>query len=614
MPEPDVLLSKSKLLSYLTCPKRLWLESFRPELAEQDASAIARMEAGTHAGVVARGFCPGGGLLIEGASMAEKIRLTREALRSFPRPLYEAAFMYANVRVMADILLPKSEGWQIIEVKSSTAVKPYHISDTAIQTWVLQGSGLDVRRVEIAVINSGFVYPGNGDYEGLFCLQNVGQKMRELLPLVPEWVAGASAVLASPDAEPDCAPGDQCKKPFLCPFRQYCSPVQEGFFPVEILPRIGKAKAQSLREQGYADIRDIPDAVKLTKTQSVVREAAKAGRLILSEDAASVIDALPYPRFYLDFETIQFVVPEWPGTRPYEHIPFQWSCHIEDAPGGALRHYEFLAKHNANPRHEFAETLVACFTGEKPGPVIVYYESFEKKRLKETAEAAPEFAEQLNAIHDRVFDLLPVARKHYYHPGMRGSWSIKRVLSTIAPELDYGNLEIRHGEMAQTAFLEMLDQEPGSPRQKTLRRELLEYCKRDTLAMWRVARFFAGDRAALGRLYLYGGNEGIKEDARLGFALLSSAYDLGYADDALVADLVKCCLYGWGTEQNFGRASRLVENLHDEIGREDPQAMYLLGLVNHEISYDPESGLEWMRRAAAKGHTEAVVFLKDMGE
>jgi hypothetical protein len=615
MSEPTVILSKSKILSYLQCPKLLWLETFQPEDALLDEGAQARKKAGTQAGKVASGLFPGG-QLIKGQSMVEKMRLTQKALGSLPRPLYEATFMHENVQVMVDILLPEVEGWRIIEVKSSTpdkkvGVVPRHIADTAIQVWVLQGCGLDLCGQEVALIDNSFVYPGGGDYARLFTRHDVKEKVQELLPSVPAWIAGAAAVLSNPGDEPACSPGKQCKKPSPCPFRQYCSPVREGFFPVETLPRIKAPKMKSLRDQGYADIRDIPDSVKLSSQQSLVRKAVKMGRLVLSENVASKIEALAYPRFYLDFETIQFAVPVWPGTRPYEQIPFQWSCHIEDAPGRKPRHYEFLAKHNSNPRYDFAETLAACIATEEPGPVIVYNAAFEKTILKETAKAVPEFAEQLSAIHDRVFDLLPVAQNHYCHPAMRGSWSIKSVSPTVAPDLDYDSLEVQHGGMAQTAFLAMIDLEQDSPEQETLYKALLEYCELDTFAMWRLARFFAGDRAELGRLYLYGGYESIKDDKTLGFELLSSAKDLGYGDDKVIADLIKCYLFGWGTERNIWMANQLIELFHDEIKEEDPQAMYLLGLVSHESSSDPESGLEWMRKAAAKGHKEAMEFLKE---
>lgn len=43
----------------------------------------------------------------------------------------------------------------------------------------------------------------------------------------------------------------------------------------------------------------------------------------------------------------------------------------------------------------------------------------------------------------RTVDLLPVARRHWYHRDQRGSWSIKAVPPAIAADLGYDGLEMR---------------------------------------------------------------------------------------------------------------------------------------------------------------------------
>ena len=93
----------------------------------------------------------------------------------------------------------------------------------------------------------------------------------------------------------------------------------------------------------------------------------------------------------------------------------------------------------------------------------------------------------------RLFDLLPFAREHYYHPAMMGSWSIKRVLPTIAPDLDYANLDdVQSGDMVEPVYFEMID--PATPRRATqgAADALLTYCERDTLAMVALAAHLAG--------------------------------------------------------------------------------------------------------------------------
>ena len=96
---------------------------------------------------------------------------------------------------------------------------------------------------------------------------------------------------------------------------------------------------------------------------------------------------------------------------------------------------------------------------------------------------------------ERIVDLLPLAREHYYHPDMQGSWSIKFVLPTVAPDLAYDDLVIAGGSMAQDAYVELLRTDLEPDRRSKLRGELLEYCKRDTLALVRVVHFFAGRKA-----------------------------------------------------------------------------------------------------------------------
>ena len=126
----------------------------------------------------------------------------------------------------------------------------------------------------------------------------------------------------------------------------------------------------------------------------------------------------------------------------------------------------------------------------KVGAIVVYNQAFEKSRLRELAADFPDLVPVLDAITDCIFDLLPLARENYYHPDMYGSWSIKAVLPTIAPELAYDDLEVAHGMMAMDSFTEIMHHDTTDERREHLRVELLKYCERDTWAMVRIAQFF----------------------------------------------------------------------------------------------------------------------------
>jgi len=90
-----------------------------------------------------------------------------------------------------------------------------------------------------------------------------------------------------------------------------------------------------------------------------------------------------------------------------------------------------------------------------------------------------------------MIDLLPIYREHYYHPDQRGSWSIKAVLPTVAPDLDYGDLAVSDGQAAQLAYQEAIA--PGTPpeRHTELREQLERYCELDSLAMVQLVRHWA---------------------------------------------------------------------------------------------------------------------------
>ncbi len=238
---------------------------------------------------------------------------------------------------------------------------------------------------------------------------------------------------------------------------------------------------------GYRDIRDVPAEEIDSETQLRIRRVTAAGRAELLPGARQFVDSLPFPRFYLDFETVAPALPRWAGTKPYQPLPFQWSCHIERS-DGELEHSEFLDLSGEAPMRRLCESLIDAVGSS--GPVLMYTD-YERRVITGLAKRFPDLAESLQGISLRLVDLHPVAKANYYHPAMLGSWSIKAVLPTIAPEMDYAQLgDVREGTAASAAFLEAIDPETSDTRKEELRELLLTYCKHDTEAMVRLVKFF----------------------------------------------------------------------------------------------------------------------------
>jgi hypothetical protein len=488
-------LSKSRLMSAWQCAKKLHLETYHPELGEVSPRVQSLYETGRRVGDMAkRLYGQGDAIEVRFTRRTDlMLRQTRDLVaRAVRAPIFEATFRHDNILVRVDVLLPDSDGWRAVEVKASTSLKDYHVLDCAIQDWIMRQSGLDIRSVSLAHVNNQFVYAGDGRYDGLLQEVDITEQVRTLEPTVEDLVR--TARLAVTGSMPDVTVDMHCRSPFECQFFKHCWP-SGARYPITDLGGSTKKLADYVAD-GYTDIRDIPAESITAETQLRIHRVTQIGEPEILDGAREALSELAYPRYYLDFETIAPAVPFWEGTRPYEAVPVQWSCHIDDGEGDGraetLRHAEFLDLSGAPPMRLLAETLVATL-GEE-GPVLMYT-NYEEQVIRTLIELFPDLAEPLNAIIDRLFDLHPIVKLNYYHPDMHGSWSIKAVLPTMVPTLDYGQLDgISEGTAAADGFLEAISATTLPDRKAELDRQLRRYCRFDTEAMVEIVRFFGSDR------------------------------------------------------------------------------------------------------------------------
>lgn len=423
-------------------------------------------------------------------------------------PAVEVPMHFGDVYARADALIPSAGGYILRETKASSyplnkdksaTGKPDadHVMDVAIQAWVMANSGIPCVGMELNLLDNQWRYPRSGDYSGLFKQLPVMDEVLEVLAEVPLLVASATQVLNGP--MPTVTTGTQCTKGHPCPFQDFCKQhdPKGPVHPIELLPgSAGKSLAKKLKASlGYTSLLDpSPSDLVGAGKQLYLRmqKAHASGVAILEPNAGDALSLLPYPRYFFDFEGIDYAVPVWVGVRPYEQVTFQWSCHIEDSPG-VFRHVEFLDLSGGDPSLACISAMLAAIpTGAEP--ILVYSATYEKGRLAELAHRHPSYAPQLESYISRLVDLLPMVKEGYYHPEMKGSFSLKKVVAAAVTQLAYGGLnEVQDGIQAQLAYLEAV----GAPTVTAARKSEIElnslaYCKQDTWSMVQVAGLLTG--------------------------------------------------------------------------------------------------------------------------
>ena len=281
-----------------------------------------------------------------------------------------------------------------------------------------------------------------------------------------------------------------------------------------------------------------------------------------------------WPLHLIDFETTAPALPFFEGYSPYEGLPFQFSHHILHRDGRVEHAHEFLGMgQGEDPTFEFIRQLHAALS-EDDGSIFMYshhentYLRYARRQLlalspyseteTQTLVAFIEAIARPSSSHpdewvpgDRqMVDLAKTVKKWFWHPHMKGSNSIKKVLPavleaspylqerygrarygtseipslnfaptqwfkigldgkamdpySILPEIQegqwasvlsdvealYDEESVANGGAAMTAWAYMQFAEMSNPERQALRGMLLQYCELDTLAMVMILEYF----------------------------------------------------------------------------------------------------------------------------
>jgi predicted RecB family nuclease len=482
-----ITLSKSRFLLGLQCPKWLYLAVHQPELIPPPDTALqALFDRGHQVGLLATELYAGGAMVAWGKGGYQGAVEKTEALlkdRHIPA-LFEAAFEVDGLRVKADILARRSEDtWDLLEVKQGTKVKDVNAWDVAFQKYVLNKVGLEARDVYLVHLNRQYVYPGGKiDLDQLFIKALLTDTIAKRIKAVPQQIDTFQSVLLAGKVPPIDV-GPHCKTPFVCPLWDHCTANKPKHW-AQTLYGLSQGQKEQLEAMGVQEISDIPQQFELSPIQRRIKDVLVSGKPHVDPQVKTLLGALKKPIHYLDFETFMTAIPLYPGTRPYDTIAFQWSLHTENDKGD-VTHQAFLAENKDDPRPEFVQRLLAAINAV--GSILIYT-NYETRILRALIPVVPDHAHAIRGLIDRCVDLCAMVRDHVYHPEFYQSFSLKTVLPAVLPDMAHDDLEIQDGETASVSFLAMLDERDLEKKAK-LRRALLDYCERDTMAMVALKRY-----------------------------------------------------------------------------------------------------------------------------
>lgn len=491
------ILSKSTFIRGLQCAKSLYLYKNSIQLRDKVSPELkAVFNRGNKVGKLAQQLFPGG---VEATPSHRTNKLvavarTQELIENGTEVIYEAAFQHEQVLVILDLLVKNTannfpdktswdDAWFAYEVKSSTKISKTYLLDASLQYWVITNSGLPLKDMSLVLIDNKYVRKGKVDLKHFFKIKSVKKEALQNQELVEENIVKSKGV-AEGFMMPDVGIGEQCFSPYSCDFMGTCWRAAPKNSVFEITG-MQKREQFELYNAGIKTIGEIPEKNNLNKNVNIHISAFKSQRPAIDKEAISMfLEKTVYPLFFMDFETFMPAIPVYEDTKPYQHIPFQYSLHYKKDKDAPLEHYSFLAEQGIDPRKAFLESLLK--DTENTGTILVYDALMERNVLKGLQKDFPDYTAKIEDRLSRFVDLMtPFKNRSYYHPAMKNSHSIKNLLHALIPELSYKDLSISNGSLAMVAF-ENLQTETDMFKALEVRESLEAYCELDTLSMVKV--------------------------------------------------------------------------------------------------------------------------------
>lgn len=419
--------------------------------------------------------------------------------------IYQAAFLHENLFCITDFLVPDGEGrFDLVEVKSKHKIrhksrqqKLFHSirNDAAFQAYVLKhtlGKAFSGRTF-VCYLNKDFRRTNVIDPAEILICEDISEELPKDVEIEEQ------LLLLQTELQLDKQAFEE-----RYPFKGSKFPLHHGLLPDSgTIWRIpgSNVKLMEALDPGNHAIGDIDekDLDVLVSEKILQPYQAKYIKLyknhetyIQKETLKKRLESLKAPLVFYDYETLASPIPLLRNTGPWEQVMVQFSMHIlKENPmnfdlSHPLKNYcthrEGIIESGARDNQLVVEQLIDSIASLE-GDFVVWNRHFENACNRNLAKMYPQWENALYRMSHNCFDLMDIFKDLvYFDRKFKGSNSLKDILPAMT-DLDYSDLEISDGGTA-TGQLEALIRGEISPEeQEKVRKDLLAYCKRDTLAM-----------------------------------------------------------------------------------------------------------------------------------
>ena len=509
MAKNNYTLTKTKILSGIQCHKKLWLELDKErEHKELDKEREHKDRSLFHSGnrfgqIVRDNYGLGLDLSNEYDS---KIALdeTNKAINDKNiKVIYEAAFLFSDTLIRADVLVRNKDQWDLLEAKTVSDLKPGNITDISIQSFVVKNSNVKISNTKLLYINREFIYKGDDNYKNLILEKDITNEVSIEEKNIKNVIEKLKIISKPKSPCPKISVGKHCNIPYPCDFKSICEVEEKDLTKVnyEILPHLNKEIKEFCKLNKIKKLKDVPSNLLETNRKGFVNGYHKIIQKChidnepwINVKVKDVFKEFKWPFYFLDFETVMQTVPIIKDTRPNDRLPFQWSVHKWTNIDEEIKIDEgssFLKFDNQDIENEFLISLIKVL--EDKGTIFVHNASFEVSLLNslKIKTKFKKYSKDIDNIISRVADTLTIVRENFYSPLMKGKYSLKDIVKSIPTSVDYNEEdEIEGGMGAQLAWFLYTDPK-SSKKDKNLQEDkLTTYCAKDTYALYDLVKYF----------------------------------------------------------------------------------------------------------------------------